>query len=100
MTGSEDRTFSDLVDTAKVRGFEACEHFRVFSLAQSGTQPEDLVNTRRAFAWKEAEGEETVKARLVANGYQDPDLLMGNVAIAGCVSRRPSHLQAISLGGH
>ena len=31
-------------------------------------------------------------------GYQAPDLRMGNVDIAGCVSRRSSHLQLISLG--
>ena len=40
----------------------------------------------------------TVKARFVAKGYQDPDPRNGNVDIAGCVSRRSSHLESISLG--
>ena len=46
----------------------------------------------------EVEGEKTVKAGLVAKGYQDPDLRMGNVDIAGRVSRRSPHFRAISLG--
>ena len=33
----------------------------------------------------------------VARWYQDPDLRLGNEDIAGCVSRRSSHLQLISL---
>ena len=37
-------------------------------------------------------------ARLVAKGYQDPDLRDGNVDTAGCVGRRSSNLQPISLG--
>ena len=40
----------------------------------------------------------TVKAKLVYKGYQDPDVHMGNVEIAGRASRRSSHLQVISLG--
>ena len=69
-----------------------------FSPAQPGTQPKDLVDTRWVLAWKEVEGEKTVKSRLETTGYQDPDLRMGNVDIAGCVIRRYSHLRAISLG--
>ena len=34
----------------------------------------------------------------VARWYQDPDLRLGNVDIAGCVSRRSSHSQVRSLG--
>ena len=41
---------------------------------------------------------ETLKARLAANGYRDPDLRTGNVDTAGCASRRSSHLRLISLG--
>ena len=53
---------------------------------------------RWVLAWKEVDGEKTAKARLAASGYQDPDLRMGNVDVAGCVSRRSSQLQATSLG--
>ena len=35
----------------------------------------------------------------MAKGYQYPNLRMGNVEIAGRVSRRSSHLQVISLWG-
>ena len=48
--------------------------------------------------WKEVDGQKTAKARLAVKGYQEPDLRMGNVDIACCVSRRSSHLQLISLG--
>ena len=37
-------------------------------------------------------------ARLVAKGYRNPDLRDGDVDIAGCVGRRSSNLQTISLG--
>ena len=56
------------------------------------------MDTRWVLTWVEVDGVETVKARLVAKGYQDPDFRMGNVDIAGYVSRRSSHLQVISLG--
>ena len=39
-----------------------------------------------------------VKARLVARGFQDPDLAAGLVDTSSCVSLRSSNLQAISLG--
>ena len=45
---------------------------------------------RWALTWKEAEGKKTAKARLVATGYQDPDLRDGNIDTAVCVSRRSS----------
>ena len=48
--------------------------------------------------WKEADGGKTAKARLVVKGYQNPVLRDRDVDIAGCVSRRSSHLQLLSLG--
>ena len=44
------------------------------------------------------EGKKTAGDRLAAKGYQDPGLGDGNVGIAGCVGRRASRLQLISLG--
>ena len=44
------------------------------------------------------DGKESVEARLVATGYQDPDLKDSNVDTSGRVSLRSSHLQVISLG--
>ena len=46
-----------------------------------------------------ADGQKSVKARLAAKGYQDPDLQAGPVDTSGCVSLRSSHLQAISPCG-
>ena len=46
------------------------------------------VDNRLALTLKEVEGETAAEARLVARGYQDPDLRGGDVDAAGCVSRR------------
>ena len=45
-----------------------------------------------------ADGAKTVKARMAAKDYQDPDLKEGNLDIAGCVSGQPSHSMVISFG--
>ena len=44
----------------------------------------DTADSRRRLTWEEVEGKHTAEARLVAKGYQDPDLKDGNVDIAGC----------------
>ena len=62
-------------------------------LAKMGTRPKDLVDTRWVLTWKKVDGAKKVKARTVAK-----DLRNGNVDIAGCVSRRSSHLRLVSLG--
>ena len=43
------------------------------------------------------DGIKKVEARLVAKGFQDPDLTEGLVDTSGCVSLRSSHLQVASL---
>ena len=48
--------------------------------------------------WEEVEGRKTAKARLVAEGYPDPDRKDGSVDLAGCVSGRSRHRQLISSG--
>ena len=77
---------------------EARARFKVFRQEKSGAPSEDLVDMRWALTWKEVYDEKTARARLAAKGCQDPDPRTGNVDIAGCVSRRPSHVQLISLG--
>ena len=72
--------------------------FRVLSPVNSGTQSKDLVDTRWVPAWKEDDGEKTVKARLAAKGFRDPDLRIENADTAGCVSRGSSHFRVTSLG--
>ena len=44
-----------------------------------------------------ADGRRSIRARLVARGYQHPDLQEGVVDTSWCVSLRLSHLQVISL---
>ena len=45
-----------------------------------------------------ADGKKSAEARLVASGYQDPDLEDGNVDTPGRVSLRASHLHVVTLG--
>ena len=63
---------------------------------QLETQTEDVVDTRWVLAWREVDGEKTVKGRFVARGYQGADLRDGNVDTSGCVRRRYPLLQLIS----
>ena len=63
-----------------------------------GAQSKESADARRVLTWKEVDGVETVKARLVAMAYQYPDLRNGDVDNAGRASRGSSHLQLISLG--
>ena len=83
---------ADLARNAKEREVVAWEQLKFPSLVKMGT------DARWALTRKEVDGGETVMARFVANGSQDPDLGNGNVHVAGCVSRRSSHSQLISLG--
>ena len=43
------------------------------------------------------DGAKRAQARLVAKGFQDPDLKLGLMDTSGCVSLRSSHLQVASL---
>ena len=52
-----------------------------------GAQSEEVADTRWVLTWKGVDSAKTAKARLVAEGYQDPDLRNGNADYAGCVSR-------------
>ena len=97
-TEHEERTFSDLAKKAKAKGLEARGHLRIYSPIQPGSQQKELADARRVLTWKAVEGLKTVKARLVARGFQGPDRRMGHVDSAGSVSCRSSHLQVISLG--
>ena len=98
LVGAEERLRADLVDTAQEWEVDARRQFEVFSLVKMGARTEEVVDTRRALTWTEAEGEKTAKARLVTKGSQGSDLWDGNAGIVSCVSCRSSHLQSISLG--
>ena len=64
-----------------------------------GSQSKDFADTRWVMIWKGAKIAKTVKARVVAEGYQDPDLRNGAVDIAGCVRRRSPHLPLVFPAG-
>ena len=57
---------------------------------KNGAQSINILDVRWVLTKKEADGVKTVKARLVARGYRDPDLHNGDMDIAGCVSRKCS----------
>ena len=98
LTEVKGRVHADLARRAKARELDLWNQFMVVSPVKVGAQSEYLADTGRALNRKEVDGLKTGKSQLVARGYQDPDLRTDNVDIAGRVSRRPSHLQLISLG--
>ena len=97
LTEAEGRAHADFAKKAKARELEAWEQVKGSPPVNVGAQFSDMVNTRWALIWTEVDGVQTVKARLVAKGYRDSNLRTGDVDIAGCVSRRSSQLQLISL---
>ena len=97
LTEAEERVRADLAQKAKVRELEAWGQYKVSPPGEMGAQSKDLADTLWVLTWKEVDGVKKVKARLVAKGYQDPDLREGNAELAGCLSRRSSHSQLISL---
>ena len=88
--------FSKGVRDAKKRELDAWCKFQVSSPVLWKNVAKDIVDTRWVLTWKSAEGRRTAKARLVARGFQDPDLAAGLVDTSSCVSLRSSPLQVIS----
>ena len=89
--------FAKEVAAAMNRQMDAWCKFKVFSPVPWRDVAKDMVDTRWVLTWKLVDGKRTVKARLVARGFQDPDLAAGLVDTSSCVSLRSSHLQVISL---
>ena len=86
-----------LVSDADGRQHSAQKQYNVRSSSKGGVHSEAIADTRSALTWKVADGKKAAKARLMVKGYQGPDLKADNMDVAGCVSRRTSHLQVISL---
>ena len=55
------------------------------------------MGTRRVITWRVVNGVKTVKARLMAKNYQDPDLKDGLVETSRYVSLRSPHLNDVSI---
>ena len=70
----DEARFLDGVLAAKKRELDARGEFQVFPPVLRREVSKGIVDTRWALAWKFFEGQKTVKAKLVARGFQDPDL--------------------------
>ena len=92
------RAHADLARKAEVRDLDAWGQFKVLSPVRLGARTKALAETRWVLTWKEVDGKKTVKARLDAKGFLNPNLRDGNLDIAGCGSGRSSHLRLASLG--
>ena len=82
---------------AKSHELAAWTQFKVYSPMGPGKCNEAVVGNRWVLTWMMVERVKTVKARLAAKGYQDPDLKDGLVETSRCVSLRSSNLQVIAL---
>ena len=79
----EERAHAELVRKVKGRELDARRQYTVFPPVQTGAQARGVVDTRWVLSWKEVRGKKAAEARMVARGYQDPDLEGGDVVIAG-----------------
>ena len=93
----EEEQLAELVRAAKTRELEAWKTSDVFELGNNCSVLNQIAQARCVPTWKMADGQESVKERLVGKGYQVPDLRGGIVDASRCVSHRSSHLQVISL---
>ena len=97
LSRDDELRFAKEVDAAKNRELGARCKFQVCPPVPQKSATKGAVETRWVLTWKDLDGKRTVKARLVARGFQDPDLAEGLVDTSSCVSLRSSHLQVISL---
>ena len=89
---------ADLAMDPKVKKLDAWGSIEAFGRFKDAKIATAVVNTRRALTSELMDGEKGVKARLVAEGYQGPNVKGGTVDTTGCVSRSSSHTNVTSLG--
>ena len=77
---------------AEIKELDSWKEFDVFESRRDREVSNQVARTRWVLTWKMADGQKSVKARLAAEGYQDPDFQEGIKGASGCVSLRPSHL--------
>ena len=94
---AEEAQHADLVEAATLKEVDAWRRFDVFEPRRQGTAWKQIAQTRWVLTWKMVNGKKCGKAKLVAKGYQGPELQDGTVGTSGRVSLRYSHLQVISL---
>ena len=78
----------DSARDAKKQENNAWEQFKVLKPLKERSISKALVSTMWVITWKMADGKKSVRARLVAKGYLDPNSKEGNVGTSGCVSLR------------
>ena len=77
LTPVEEEIRADLVNAGKQRELAAWAKFDAFSPHEASRVQKQIVETRWVLTWETLGGKECVEARLVAKGYQDPDLKDG-----------------------
>ena len=93
----EEEQHAELVKVAKIEEPDAWKKFDVSDPRRGDTASKQVAQPRWVLAWQMAGGRKSVKAKLAAKGYQDPDLQEGIVGATGCVGLMSSHLPGISL---
>ena len=88
---------ADLAEARKQRKLAAWGEFDDISPQNACHVQKQIIQSRWVLTRTMVEGKKCVKARLVAEGFQDPDQKEGLVDTSGCVSLRSSHLQVVSL---
>lgn len=88
LLAGEEKLRGNSIRAAKERAPARRGKFKVLKPASEGDPSKAIAHTRRALTWKMVENKKDVKARLVANGYQDPDLTNGFAETSGSGSLR------------
>ena len=97
LTREKSELRADSVEAGKPRELEAWEKFDVFSPHEARNVQRQIAHARCVLTWGMADGKKRGEARVVAEGFQGPDLKGGLADTSGCVSLRSSHLQVVSL---
>ena len=93
-TEEEEKLHGGMPSAAMEREPDAWGNFKALRPPRRRTHSKSVADTRWALTRRMVDGEEDVKARLVAKSYQGPDPMDGSVDTCG----RSSHLWPISLG--
>ena len=72
--------------------------FKVFEPVRAGNSSKAIGDTRWVLTWKMVACKRDVRARLAAEGYQDPELMTGLAETSWCAGLYFSHLQATPSG--
>ena len=73
----------ELVPVAKTEELDAWRKFVAYEPRKNGSVSRQIAQARWVLTWKMMDGQKSAKARVVAKGYQDPDLQEGLVDTSG-----------------